>query len=233
MQVKYPAAQPQLPLGLTGATFAALFGANQSPLESMVLKRRLMGPSWLAAKQPRKVTPEAQVRRQRGAGGGWCGTGASPACASVGGRPAKGVRQAALRCLSASDSPLARTPSAELPWLQLLPPAQVSWCKLEVEVEGHKAVGPLPGDGAARDAPPLTVAALHVQTAVAPGGAANEIVAASVVYLQGVRSDGPMAQVGGQAGVGGKGEGDIGVLRRSAAAVRVCVSRTERQKEGL
>jgi DNA polymerase alpha subunit A len=66
MQVKYPAAQPALPLGLTGATFCALFGANQSPLESLVLKRRLMGPSWLAVKQPRRVAPETQVRRRKG-----------------------------------------------------------------------------------------------------------------------------------------------------------------------
>lgn len=46
-----------------------------------------------------------------------------------------------------------------------------------------------------RDAPPLTVAAVHVKTVVNPANAANEIVAASVVYLQRVRTDGPMAQV--------------------------------------
>jgi hypothetical protein len=41
----------------------------------------------------------------------------------------------------------------------------------------------------------LTVAAVHVQTVMTPGSAANEVVAASVVYLQNVRTDGPMTQV--------------------------------------
>lgn len=38
------------------------------------------------------------------------------------------------------------------------------------------------------------MAAVHVQTVVNPGSSANEIVAASVVHLQHVRTDGPMAQ---------------------------------------
>ncbi len=51
-----------------------------------------------------------------------------------------------------------------------------------------------------REAPPLTVAAVHVKTVLQPGSSVNEIVAASVVYLQRVRTDGPMAQVWGWTG---------------------------------
>ena len=61
-QVKYAASQAQaLPVGLSGATFAALLGGNQSMLEALTLKRRVMGPSWLSIKHPRRVPPEAQV----------------------------------------------------------------------------------------------------------------------------------------------------------------------------
>lgn len=61
-QVKYPATQPALPVGLSGATFSAIFGANQSMLEALTLKRHIMGPCWLAVRRPRRVAPEAQVR---------------------------------------------------------------------------------------------------------------------------------------------------------------------------
>jgi hypothetical protein len=51
------------------------------------------------------------------------------------------------------------------------------------------------------------MAAVHVKTVVNPASSANEIVAASVVYLQRVRTDGPMSQVGewvaGWLGLGG------------------------------
>ncbi len=62
MQVKYPATLPALPLGLSGRTFSAVFGANQSGLEALMLKRRIMGPGWIAIKHPRRVDPQAQVR---------------------------------------------------------------------------------------------------------------------------------------------------------------------------
>lgn len=117
LKVRYPATCPALPPGLTGAAFAAVFGANQGLLEALTLKRRLMGPGWLALAAPRAVAPSAQL----------------------------------------------------------------SWCALEVEVAGHKAVAAAPAG--VRPAPPLTLASLHVQTALVAGGAAAEIVAASVVYL--------------------------------------------------
>lgn len=61
LQVKYPASQPALPVGLTGSTFSAVFGANQSTLEALTLKRRIMGPCWLTVRRPRRVAPESQV----------------------------------------------------------------------------------------------------------------------------------------------------------------------------
>lgn len=60
-QVKYPATQPALPVGLTGASFSALFGCNQSMLEALTLKRHIMGPCWLTVRRPRRIAPEAQV----------------------------------------------------------------------------------------------------------------------------------------------------------------------------
>ena len=61
LKVRYAASQPALGLGLTGTSFKAVFGGNQSCLESLVLKRRVMGPGWLALRQPRRVAPEGQV----------------------------------------------------------------------------------------------------------------------------------------------------------------------------
>jgi DNA polymerase alpha subunit A len=124
LKVRYPAAHAALPLGLAGDTFAAAFGANQGSLEALLLKRRVMGPGWVALRQPRRVEAGAQV----------------------------------------------------------------SYCRLEVEVDGHKAV--FAGDGS-RPAPPLTVAALHLKTVTNPATAANEVAAASVVYLPRVSTDGP------------------------------------------
>lgn len=48
-------------MGLTGATFSAMFGANQSMLEALTLKRHIMGPGWLTIRRPRRVAPESQV----------------------------------------------------------------------------------------------------------------------------------------------------------------------------
>ena len=61
LKVKYGANQPTLPLHLSGDTFSAAFGTNQSFLETLLLKRKLMGPSWISLKQPRRVDAAAQV----------------------------------------------------------------------------------------------------------------------------------------------------------------------------
>lgn len=52
LQVRYPAHEPALPLGLSGTHFRAVFGSNQSMLEAVILKRHLKGPSWLLIKHP-------------------------------------------------------------------------------------------------------------------------------------------------------------------------------------
>lgn len=44
------------------------------------------------------------------------------------------------------------------------PAAQVSWCKLEVELTSPKAISTGVADLAKRDAPPLVVAALNLKT---------------------------------------------------------------------
>ena len=55
------------------------------------------------------------------------------------------------------------------------------------------------------------MAAVHVKTVINPASSANEIVAASVVYLQRVRTDGPMSQVGGWGGWVGRWVGWVGL----------------------
>jgi len=41
----------------------AVFGTQQSALEALLLKRRVMGPSWLALAQPVRVDAGVQARR--------------------------------------------------------------------------------------------------------------------------------------------------------------------------
>ncbi|WFC99288.1 DNA-directed DNA polymerase [Malassezia yamatoensis] len=47
MKVKYGFDEPQLPMDLSGATFARAFGTNTSAFELFVVKRKIMGPCWL------------------------------------------------------------------------------------------------------------------------------------------------------------------------------------------
>ena len=56
LKVKYPATMPALPANLKGNTFEAIFGSNQSLLESFILKRKIKGPCWLTLKNPAKIT---------------------------------------------------------------------------------------------------------------------------------------------------------------------------------
>jgi len=48
LKVKYSAAEPALPSDMKGRSFCALFGTQASCSELLLLKRRIMGPSWLA-----------------------------------------------------------------------------------------------------------------------------------------------------------------------------------------
>ena len=56
-----------------GKSFAAVFGGNQSQLESLLLKRKVMGPSWLLLKHPTRVEPQAQVGHNRTWAPYYCG----------------------------------------------------------------------------------------------------------------------------------------------------------------
>ena len=46
-----------------GERFAAVLGVEQSPLEAILLKRRVMGPSWISIKKPLRLESSAQVSR--------------------------------------------------------------------------------------------------------------------------------------------------------------------------
>lgn len=39
---------------VAGDTFQCVFGANQSPLEALLLERKIKGPSWIDVKNPRE-----------------------------------------------------------------------------------------------------------------------------------------------------------------------------------
>lgn len=119
LKVKYPGSQPALPVGLAGAAFSACFGGGQSALESLTLKRKIMGPGWLALRQPRRVEP--------------------------------GVQQ--------------------------------SWCRLEVELDSPKAVGPATGNDANRCAPGIAIRACGELTAAGATAASQRCRLAQVSQL--------------------------------------------------
>lgn len=52
LKIKYDHTMPSLPAGLTGNSFECLFGANQSMLELLILKRKIKGPCWITLKGP-------------------------------------------------------------------------------------------------------------------------------------------------------------------------------------
>ena len=68
--------------------------------------------------------------------------------------------------------------------------SQVSYCDIEVHVEGHKAISSAPTGW--KPAPPICVASLSMKTIVNPETAANEVVSVSVVYMPKVNTDGPL-----------------------------------------
>lgn len=59
--MRYPASEPQLPYGLSGASFSAIFNTQQSCLEALTLKRRLKGPSWVLLQKPARTDYSHQV----------------------------------------------------------------------------------------------------------------------------------------------------------------------------
>jgi len=48
-----------------GNSYVAVFGAGQSQLESVLLKRKVMGPTWLQLKHPVRTRATSQARSSR------------------------------------------------------------------------------------------------------------------------------------------------------------------------
>lgn len=60
LKVLYPFSDPEIPSSSKGKTFSHIFGTKTSALELFLLKRKLMGPSWVKVtgveKNPKNVT---------------------------------------------------------------------------------------------------------------------------------------------------------------------------------
>ena len=52
-------------IGIAGERFVAVLGIGQSPLEAVLLKRRIMGPSWVSVSKPNRVDAASQARLHR------------------------------------------------------------------------------------------------------------------------------------------------------------------------
>lgn len=50
-----------LAIGYAGEHYAAIFGCNQSGLEAVLLKRRVMIPCWVSLKHPTRIEAVTQV----------------------------------------------------------------------------------------------------------------------------------------------------------------------------
>jgi hypothetical protein len=61
LKVTCNAAPGAIPASTAGRTFSAVLGTAQTPLEAVLLKRRLMGPSWLQLHGAELVDPAAQT----------------------------------------------------------------------------------------------------------------------------------------------------------------------------
>ncbi|KAF2077981.1 hypothetical protein CYY_000705 [Polysphondylium violaceum] len=54
-KLSYPSSFPALENSISGKTFKCAYGITSSPLELFILKRKIMGPSWLTVKNPNFV----------------------------------------------------------------------------------------------------------------------------------------------------------------------------------
>ena len=61
LKVKYFAKDPALSDLERGEHFKAVFGVRTSPLETLILKRKLKGPQWVLLSKPRRVETQSQV----------------------------------------------------------------------------------------------------------------------------------------------------------------------------
>ena len=60
-KIRYDAALPALPSNLSGDTFVALLGTQTSRIENLLVKRKIMGPSWLALRGAQRVDAGDQL----------------------------------------------------------------------------------------------------------------------------------------------------------------------------
>ena len=56
-----PGGRLSLAIGFSGEHYAAIFGCNQSGLEAVLLKRRVMIPCWISLKHPTRIEAVTQV----------------------------------------------------------------------------------------------------------------------------------------------------------------------------
>ena len=61
LKVRCNAAPASIPSDTTGKHFSAVLGTSQSPLEALIIKRKIMGPSWLRLRQAAVVESQHQV----------------------------------------------------------------------------------------------------------------------------------------------------------------------------
>ncbi|CAA7030946.1 unnamed protein product [Microthlaspi erraticum] len=61
LKINYPFKDPPLPEDLKGESFCVLFGSHTSALELFVLKRKIMGPSWLKISRFSTMSPSQRV----------------------------------------------------------------------------------------------------------------------------------------------------------------------------
>ena len=64
--MRYSAALPALPLGLSGSHFVAVAGAQTSSLEALLVKRGLRGPGWATLSSPTRREGSGMVRAAAG-----------------------------------------------------------------------------------------------------------------------------------------------------------------------
>lgn len=133
LKVIYDYGLPQLPKAIEGETFSHIFGIGTSALETLLIKRKIMGPSWLELKN------------------------------------AKFIKK------------------------------NISWCKIEAEIESPKDLSVLVEDLAVTmKTPNLNMLSLHVKTCYNRSQQINEIVMASLLCYPSTNSEGVTQGADGQ-----------------------------------
>ena len=61
LEISYPAEYGQLASELEGDTFRCIYGTNQSPLEALLLERKIKGPCWIDVNNARKLCSHVPI----------------------------------------------------------------------------------------------------------------------------------------------------------------------------